>query len=54
MKDHAQALRQQIIRGEKQTVAHKSHEQKLAEAMDWLGKKWCLHSQSTLKYRGVK
>lgn len=54
MKDHAQALRQHIILGEKQTGGHKSHEQKLAEALARLGTMWCLHPQSTLEYRRIK
>lgn len=51
MTDYAQTLRQQIIRGETQPSAHKSREQKLADALAWLGKKWALHPKSTLEYK---
>lgn len=51
MNDHAQQLRQRFLAGQPQPVAHKSPEQKRAEAIRWLGKRWCLHPASTLTYR---
>lgn len=50
MKDHAHTLRQRFIAGQPQPKSRKSTEQKLAEALKFLGRKWCLHQQSTLEY----